>query len=533
MIFISFSSKNLQQATAINAQLLSCGVKTWFSPVSIKTSANYANDIASAIKNSQAVVLIYSKDANDSVHVQKEIDLAITYKKKIYPLRIDDATPSEGMEYLLSGIQWRDMAANIELSMKSFINELKADLGLYEDATKKLSESNIESFCMQHFKGMGYKIEPKKKAFWGTIASACDYPQEALEYLSSNAFCAKKEKTTMIVVAKYLESSTLPNFKVREADYFWKARKLLWKREALLQVCKEQKVDVEDEEIDFKTKSNIAERYRHEDSSKKALRILFYLFVQNPPLYRKQSYTLPLNNEFDYKENEPMPQLYLNYSYMPKWWGYGKDDLEKIKYYEGFRGAFEKLRFEELKRSRTEYEHYDGRVAETLAEVFLKRNDLIVQKFGAESLLGNSINFMQRSNMLEDAQAAQTIKRFMTAPDILAIKLDEKDRIVNSYFMDVKYRTFASKELFLQSIKNGGELYSQAKKYQQNWDRVYLFLFLHLSNAKSVEVYILPVKDILEDGFEPLEIRNDYNFGWLENDEIEKLHKKAEAFWVK
>lgn len=70
-----------------------------------------------------------------------------------------------------------------------------------------------------------------------------------------------------------------------------------------------------------------------------------------------------------------MPNLYLNYTFASTWWGHKKDDIgESGKRYVGFCDAYEKVKFENfLKSARIEYEHYDGRIAETLAEVFFKK----------------------------------------------------------------------------------------------------------------------------------------------------------------
>lgn len=185
-----------------------------------------------------------------------------------------------------------------------------------------------------------------------------------------------------------------------------------------------------------------------------------------------------------------------------------------------------------LKSARIEYEHYDGRIAETLAEVFLKRNDLVVQRFGAESLLGNSISFMERATVLESSIAENTIRRFMTSPDLLVIKLNDYNEIINSYMMDVKFRSYKNKQTFIKQISSNGELYSQAKKYNKNWDSVYLFLFLHLKDEKDVEIYFLSVEEILKDNFNPIKIEDDEIFGCLDNSEITNLYKQSKQFWV-
>lgn len=544
MVFISYSTKNQEIANQINQTLKRSGFKTWFAQESINAGQNYAKDIVKAIQSAQCLILLYSNDVDDSVHVQKELDLALKYKKKIYPLRIENIEPKEAMEYFLSGAQYIDIFNDFRNDLDKFIEYLRTELGIKEDFTKKLDEKNIKLFAVQHFKAMGYKILSTNQTIWensyevsNALKNDSSSKDDILEYLSKNCFYATNENNKNLIIAPiFLESSSVPYLKALEADLFWKARKLLWYekdlKESLSSLSVSENLYYEDD-LEFKLKTGMANKFRSLDRNFRKIHILFYLFIKNPPQYKQVNYPIPLRGK--YIENEQMPNLYLNYTFMPTWWGYGKDDIEGIpgQRYVGFSQAFEKIRFENHKKTaKAEYEHYDGRIAETLAEVFLKRNDLIVQRFGAESLLGNSISFMERSTILEDNNASDTIRRFMTSPDLLIIKLNDENEIINSYMMDVKFRSYKNRQTFLKQLSNGGELYTQAKKYNQNWDSVYLFLFLHLKEEKEVEIYFLPVEDIMQSQFNPIKIEDDMIFGWLDNSEIANLYKQSKQFWV-
>lgn len=543
MVFISYSTKNQEIANKINSTLKNSGFKTWFAQESVLAGQSYAKDIVNAIRSSSCLLLLYSTDSDSSVHVQKELDLALKYQKKIYPLRVENIEPKEAMEYFLSGSQYIDIFNDFNLEFNKFIEYLKEELGIKEDFTKKLNDKNIKLFAVQHFKEMGYKIVSTNQTIWESIPEISNVLKnnlnnhdEILTYLSKNCFYITNESKSLIVAPLYLDSSSVPYLKAYEADIFWKARYLLWYEEDLINCLKllgQNEKLIDEEDIEFKLKSTIADRFRSLDRTRKKINILYYLFIKNPPLYKSMKYNMPLKS--NYEDNEQMPNLYLNYTFMPTWWGHKKDDIEGIpgKRYIGFCEAYEKVKFENFKKSaRIEYEHYDGRIAETLAEVFLKRNDLVVQKFGAESLLGNSISFMERATVLESSIAENTIKRFMTSPDLLVIKLNDDNEIINSYMMDVKFRSYKNKQTFIKQISSDGELYSQAKKYNKNWDSVYLFLFLHLKDEKDVEIYFLSVEEILKDNFSPIKIEDDEIFGWLDNGEITNLYKQSKQFWV-
>lgn len=56
---------------------------------------------------------------------------------------------------------------------------------------------------------------------------------------------------------------------------------------------------------------------------------------------------------------------------------------------------------------------------------------------------------MERATVLESVSAENTIKRFMTSPDLLVIKLNDDNEIINSYMMDVKFRSYKNKQTFI------------------------------------------------------------------------------------
>lgn len=539
MVFLSFSSEDKAFADRTHERLKEAGFDVWYSNRSIEAGSNYAKDIVSAIQSSQCLVLLYSKASEESIHVQKELDLALRYKKPIFPLRIENILPQEGMEYWLSGCQYVDFFENGKENFGKFITHLKKKIGAKEDKTKKLNAKNIQTFALQHFKEMGYEVHTKGNVDWAELTEVKAHLRKnpswsecVLNYLEANCFHVKKEGVSMIVNAKILENPQASSyFKTLESDFFWEARKILWNEDELKKVLKDSKKPenlIEEENIDFRLKSQLANQFRKKTS--KSLSLLFYLFVKTPPKFKQESYFMPLVGK--YQEGEQMPSLYLNYSSFSSWWGLGKDDIEGIKgdRYIGFERAFETIRYDAKLQSSADYENYDGRIAETLAEVFLNKNELVVQKFGAENVLGNSISFIQKTSVLEDINASDTIKRFMTSPDLFVIKLNDKNEMINAYLVDVKYRSFANSSLFEKAVQKGGDLYKQAQKYQSNWNSVYLFMFIHVKDENSLAIYIESVSDILsQKKFTPLEKNN--SFKWLGSDTIKELHVKASSIW--
>jgi len=106
MIFISYSSQNEDLATELYNKCQNLNFKAWFAPKSIKIGENYASIITQAVKNSEYFILILSEHSINSDQVKRELGLAIKYKKKIFPLKIDEYEISGDFEYFLEGVQW-------------------------------------------------------------------------------------------------------------------------------------------------------------------------------------------------------------------------------------------------------------------------------------------------------------------------------------------------------------------------------------------------------------------------------------------
>lgn len=178
------------------------------------------------------------------------------------------------------------------------------------------------------------------------------------------------------------------------------------------------------------------------------------------------------------------------------------------------------------------YDHYNGRLAEAMAEVFFNKNGLMIQRYGVEHTMGNALGLIQRTGSVESEEAKKVIARFMSSPDLLVIKLDDAKHILNSYFFDVKYRLFKSREEFAQSLQKSNDLFKHAKKYQMNWDEVYLFLFAHFKNENKTEVYILNVGEVSKGTLaHPETLKKDTEFYWLEDSSINELCKYANRVW--
>jgi hypothetical protein len=109
-VFISYSSADFAYADKMRQYLEIKGRRCWLAPRDINTSGlPYTEAIPRAIKQVRAVVVLLSPSANLSVHIPREIDLALEQKLPVVPLRVHNILPAGQLKYLLQTCQWLDL----------------------------------------------------------------------------------------------------------------------------------------------------------------------------------------------------------------------------------------------------------------------------------------------------------------------------------------------------------------------------------------------------------------------------------------
>ncbi|MGN0649640.1 MAG: TIR domain-containing protein [Oscillospiraceae bacterium] len=106
IIFISHSSKNMDSASKICERLESQGHSCFFAPRDIRSGYEYAEEIINGIDRSDVILLLMSKASNESPHVLREIERAVSKKKPIIVYKLEEVTLSKSMEYFLMTHQW-------------------------------------------------------------------------------------------------------------------------------------------------------------------------------------------------------------------------------------------------------------------------------------------------------------------------------------------------------------------------------------------------------------------------------------------
>ena len=144
MIFISHSSKEDLVANQICEYLETHDIKCWMDHRDANPGDLWEVSIVTAIKSSKIMLIIFSKNANLSKHVGKELTIAAKAELDIIPLKIEDIKPNEKFEYYLTDIQWYDAISKpFQKHLSSLIVNINMLLSAFNDHNVQDSYDNI------------------------------------------------------------------------------------------------------------------------------------------------------------------------------------------------------------------------------------------------------------------------------------------------------------------------------------------------------------------------------------------------------
>lgn len=104
-VFISYSSKQLEEAKAIRQVLADAGISCWMAPDSIPGGSQYWQEIPIALANTKVLVLLLTPDAENSKWVPKEVNTAIENRSVVIPFQPFDYQNGAAFKFILSDIQ--------------------------------------------------------------------------------------------------------------------------------------------------------------------------------------------------------------------------------------------------------------------------------------------------------------------------------------------------------------------------------------------------------------------------------------------
>src|SRR5208283_1388671 len=107
-VFVSYSQVDRDTAFDVVGCLEARGIECWVAPRDIAPSAEWAAEIIDAISAARVMVLIFSRDSNDSPQVRREVERAVHKNVPIIAFRVDNVLPEKSLEYFLSSQHWLD-----------------------------------------------------------------------------------------------------------------------------------------------------------------------------------------------------------------------------------------------------------------------------------------------------------------------------------------------------------------------------------------------------------------------------------------
>ena len=128
-VFVSHSVKDKLVADAIVARLEADSVRCWVAPRDVVPGADWGESIVDAIESSRIMILIFSKNANASPQIKREVERAVDKGVYIIPFRVDDIEPTKSLEYFISTAQWMDaFPPPLERHLETLAKTVKAIL---------------------------------------------------------------------------------------------------------------------------------------------------------------------------------------------------------------------------------------------------------------------------------------------------------------------------------------------------------------------------------------------------------------------
>lgn len=107
-IFVSHSASEIHIAEPVCSALENAGNNCFIAPRDIRSGFPYAEEIANGIDSADLILLMLSEASNQSPHVLREIERAVTKSKPILVYRLSDVKLTKSMEYFLKTNQWLD-----------------------------------------------------------------------------------------------------------------------------------------------------------------------------------------------------------------------------------------------------------------------------------------------------------------------------------------------------------------------------------------------------------------------------------------
>ena len=214
-VFISHSSVDSKLAYAMCDYLEEKGVRCWVAPRDVQGGTEYAEAIIMGIRSCKIMVVLFNKNANDSIYVKNEVERAFNYKSILIPFKLDQTIPSATLELFLGSVHSLDatkgnpedcfelLYQNCARSLGKKENSIKVKPVLPKTTEKKENSANKENeikiFGEGNYSSDEIQIWTSKNLDVETYRNGNKIPQvqdkNAWSKLTTGAWCYYENKT--------------------------------------------------------------------------------------------------------------------------------------------------------------------------------------------------------------------------------------------------------------------------------------------------------------------------------------------------
>ena len=118
--FISHHSSQVDIARRMKGLLAERGIDSWLAPDDIAAGTAFDQAILDQIARSDAIILLFCAQSDQSRHVKRELMLGEDGNKAILPVRLEDV-PAQGLAYWLKDYQWIDWFAGEDRAIERIV----------------------------------------------------------------------------------------------------------------------------------------------------------------------------------------------------------------------------------------------------------------------------------------------------------------------------------------------------------------------------------------------------------------------------
>lgn len=208
--FISHTTRDRSVVNELVEILKSCEIPYWIAPEMIPKGSCYAQEIPPAIHSCSVFLLVLSENSQDSIYVQREVDMAVGYHKKILSLKIDKEPLTDMFHFWLNTVQMQD----VEVQSNNTLSwETKATLRmLFLQEVGKDIHFNKSTTTFEETKSMAKMPNDRTNALRvNKVPTVCEYCGGNLQHGALGAYicsrCGREYYDDFRKIRNFLETN--------------------------------------------------------------------------------------------------------------------------------------------------------------------------------------------------------------------------------------------------------------------------------------------------------------------------------------